>query len=74
MKVVLTIDCDNEAFNGADCGCELSRILRRLVNVLEFAPKSAIGRRYRATPMRLRDREGNMIGMLVDDDYQSADS
>jgi hypothetical protein len=28
MKAVFTVECDSKAFNGADCGSELARILR----------------------------------------------
>jgi hypothetical protein len=35
MRLVIRVDCDNEAFNGADCGSELARILRQLANKLD---------------------------------------
>ena len=65
MKLVLTIDCDNEAFDGADCGAELARILRPLPDLFEFESKSTIARRYGANPKRLRDKNGNTVGKLA---------
>ena len=64
MKLVLTIDCDNEAFDGADCGTELARILRPLADLFEFESKSTISRRYGSNPKRLRDINGNTVGKL----------
>jgi len=62
MKLVITIDCDNEAFDGADCGNELARILRPLPDLFEFESKGTIARRYGANPKRLRDINGNTVG------------
>jgi hypothetical protein len=63
MKVVITIDCENEAFNGADCGTELARILRLLANKLELQSKEYLtprpGRRNR---IRLVDHDGMPVG------------
>ncbi len=64
MKFVTTIDCDIEVFKDADCGSELARILRPLADRLEFESKSAIARRYRARPKRLRDRDGKTVREL----------
>jgi len=65
VKLVITIDCDNEAFDGADCGNELARILRPFIDLFEFESKSAIARRYGANPKRLRDINGNTVGKLA---------
>jgi len=65
MKLVITIDCDNEAFNGQDCGTEIARILRPLPDLFEFESKGTIARRYGANPKRLRDVNGNTVGKLV---------
>jgi len=65
MKLVITINCDNEAFNGHDCGTEIARILRPLPDLFEFESKSTIARRYGANPKRLRDVNGNTVGKLV---------
>ena len=65
MKVVITIDCNNDAFNGADCGNELARILRPLPDLFEFESKSTIARRYGANAKPLRDTNGNTVGKLV---------
>jgi hypothetical protein len=63
MKVVITINCENEAFNVADCGSELARILRQLANKLEFQPRANLtpppGRRKR---IRLVDHNGDTVG------------
>jgi hypothetical protein len=64
MKVVITIDCDNDAFNGADCGSELARILRPLPDMLEFEPKNKIARRYGTKPKLLRATNGDTVGSL----------
>jgi hypothetical protein len=65
MRLVITIDCENEAFDGADCGNEVARILRPLTDLFEFESKSTIARRYGANPKRLRDVNGNTVGKLV---------
>jgi hypothetical protein len=63
MKLVITIDCDNEAFNGADCGSALARILRQLASKLEFQAKEYLtprpGQRHRIT---LADHDGMPVG------------
>jgi hypothetical protein len=65
MRIVITIHCDDAAFDGADCGNEIARILRELPDLFEFESKSTIARRYGANPKRLRDRNGNTVGKLV---------
>jgi len=65
MRVVITIDCDNEAFDGADCGSEIARILRPLADHLEFESNRTIARGYGATPKRLHDKNGNTVGDLA---------
>jgi hypothetical protein len=65
MKVMITINCDNDAFRGADCGIELARILRPLPDLFEFESKSTIARRYGANPKRLSDINGNTVGKLT---------
>jgi len=65
MKLVITIVCDNEAFDGADCGKELARILRPLPDLFEFESKGTIARRYAANPKRLRDVNGNTVGHVT---------
>ena len=65
MRVLITINCDNEAFDGADCGSEIARILRPLADLLDFESKRTIARRYGANPMRLRDKNGNTVGKLA---------
>ena len=53
MKLVITIYCDNSAFNGKDCGRELARILTRwTVNL-----KDGEGFRFAE---RLHDKEGKV--------------
>ena len=65
MKVMITIDCDNDAFRGADCGKELARILRPLPDLFEFESKNTIARRYGTNPKPLRDINGNTVGVLA---------
>jgi hypothetical protein len=65
MTVVITVDGDNDAFSGADCGNEVARILRPLADLLEFESKRTIARRHRANPKRLLDINGNTVGKLV---------
>ena len=63
MKLVITIDCENKAFDGADSGNELARILRPLPDLFEFESKSTIARRgIGANPKRLRSTNGNTVG------------
>ena len=63
MRVVINVDCDNEAFNGADCGSELARILRQLANKLEFEPKEILTPRPGShIRIRLVDHNGNPVG------------
>jgi hypothetical protein len=63
VKVVITINCDVEALNGADCGTELARILRQLARKLEFQSKEYLapraGKRHR---IRLVDHDGIAVG------------
>ena len=63
MKVQITISCENEAFNGADCGSELARILRLVATKLEFQAKEYLtprpGTRNR---IRLADHDGLAVG------------
>jgi hypothetical protein len=65
MKLEIVINCNTEAFNGADCGSEIARILRPLPDRFEFESKSAIVRRYRTHPKRLRDKNGETVGKLA---------
>ena len=65
MKLVITIDCDNEVFRGADCGNELARILRPIPDLFEFESKSTIARRYGANPKRLRDSTNNSVSVTA---------
>ncbi len=65
MTLVIRIDCDSEAFNGADCGSEIARILRPLADRLEFESKNTIASRYGHKPKRLRDKNGNTVGKVV---------
>jgi hypothetical protein len=63
MKILIKINCGNEAFNGADCGTELARILQQLANKLEFQDKDYLtprpGKRHR---IRLVDHDGAPVG------------
>jgi hypothetical protein len=41
MKLVITINCDNSAFNSNDCGRELARILQIVTDRVDLESKSA---------------------------------
>ena len=64
MKLVITIDCDNEAFNGQDCGTEIANILNRIMRSMEFESKKELLRAYRGKPHKLADTNGNTVGSL----------
>ena len=49
MKLVITIDCDNEAFNGQDCGTEIANILNRIMRSMEFESKKELVARMAAS-------------------------
>jgi hypothetical protein len=41
MQLVITIACDNSAFNGSDCGRELARILQIVTDRVDLESRSA---------------------------------
>ncbi len=53
MSITITINCDNAAFEGEDCGPEIARILRKL------AAKVAINV---GDGCKLHDSNGNSVG------------
>lgn len=59
MRVTITIDCDNAAFE-ADPGAEIARILRQLATdtVRTSEPYDALDSR------KLRDINGNTVGQV----------
>jgi hypothetical protein len=64
MKLVITIDCDNSAFNGKDCGRELARILQIVTDRVDLESTSDLIRGYHGDPMSLFDINGNRVGSL----------
>ena len=64
MKLVITIDCDNEAFNGQDCGRELARILQIVTDRVDLESKSDLIRGYHGDPKSLFDTNGNRVGSM----------
>jgi hypothetical protein len=50
MKLVITISCDNSAFNGKDCGRELARILQIVTDRVDLESKSDLIRGYHDDP------------------------
>ena len=42
MKLVISIDCNNEAFNGQDWGTEIGNFLTRIMRTMEFEPKKRL--------------------------------
>ncbi len=64
MKLVLTINIDNSAFNGNDCGRKLARILQIVTNRVDLESKSDLIRGYLDDPKSLFDINGNRVGSL----------
>jgi hypothetical protein len=64
MKLVITIDCDNSAFNGKDCGRELARILQNVTDRVDLESKSELLRGYHGDPKTLFDINGNRVGSM----------
>jgi hypothetical protein len=64
MKLVITIYCDNSAFNGKDCGPELARILQIVTNRVDLECKSDLIRGYHGDPKSLFDVNGNRVGSM----------
>jgi hypothetical protein len=57
MRVLISIDTDNAAFEGNNLGLELAHILRGLVSAYEDgAPPE---------PVKLRDSNGNTAGKVT---------
>lgn len=59
MKIIITIDTDNAAFEG-DPGFETARILRNIVSDLECPPFE----REHWHGYKLRDSNGNTVGSV----------
>jgi hypothetical protein len=69
MKLLITIYCDDSAFNGKDCGRELARILQIVTNRVDLESKSDLTRGYHGDPKSLFDSNGNTVGsMEIGDD------
>ena len=64
MKLVITIYCDNSAFNGKDCGRELARMLQIVADHLDLESKNDLIRGYRDDPKSLFDINGNTVGSM----------
>ena len=64
MKLVITIYCDNSAFNGKDCGRELARILQIVTDRVDLESKSDLIRGYHDDPKSLFDINGNRVGSM----------
>jgi hypothetical protein len=64
MKLVITIYCDNSAFNGEECGRELARILRIVANRVDLESTSDLFRGYHDDPKSLFDITGNTVGSM----------
>lgn len=60
MRVIITIDTDNAAFEGDNVGAETARILRDLADKVEYTNfVSTYDRR-----LALRDINGNTVGKM----------
>jgi hypothetical protein len=64
MKLVITIHCDNSAFDGSDCGRELARILQIVTDRVNLESKSDLIRGYHDDPKSLFDINGNTVGSM----------
>jgi hypothetical protein len=64
MKFVITIYCDNSAFNGKDCGRELARILQIATDRVDLESKSDLIRGHHGDPKSLFDINGNTVGSM----------
>jgi hypothetical protein len=64
MKLVITIHCNNSAFNGKDCGRELARILQVVTDRVDLESKSELIRGYHGDPNTLFDINGNRVGSM----------
>lgn len=58
MKILIEINCDNEAFTNAQCR-EISHILQDLAQFVECSDLP-----YDADPKPLYDSNGNKVGFL----------
>jgi len=69
MKLVLTINCDNSAFNGDDCGREVAPILQIVTDRVDLESKDDLIRGFHDDPKSLFDVNGNTVGaMEIGDD------
>jgi hypothetical protein len=64
MKLVITIYCDNSAFNEKNCGRELARILRVVMKRVDLESKRDLIRGYLDDPKSLFDSNGNRVGAM----------
>ena len=64
MKLVITIDCDNSAFDEKICGRELARILQIVAGRVDLESKSDLIRGYLDDPKSLFDINGNTVGSM----------
>lgn len=62
MQVKITIDCDNGAFDGEDCGPEVARVLRYFARRVEAGPV------YLPDDMTARDSNGNTVATFTVED------
>jgi len=61
MKVILTIDCSNAAFDDTGCGDEIARILRDIADSAEGGTREAM---LEHNGLVLFDSNGNSVGQL----------
>ncbi len=61
MKITIEINADNAAFEGADCGPELARILATLARRLKDLDAEGVA----DADERLRDLNGNTVGHFI---------
>ncbi len=64
MRLTITIDCDNAAFDDDEgcCGAEVARILHRLADGFSESDAAGIADE---SGLKLRDSNGNTVGAVV---------
>ena len=60
MRITITIETDNAAFEGDELGPETARILADVARKLEATPR----RLFQSEAVKLRDINGNTVGMV----------
>lgn len=62
MEITISIRCDNEAFEGENCGSEVARILRKLADAIDYDHREGVAAIGNAP---LMDVNGNTVGKVT---------